>query len=75
MSTRYILQYKYELIGDGEWIDEFNTDSPSAAQKKMANHIAEYEDMRCRIIRVKTTQTTEEVALFSPLQIYKETEE
>ena len=70
MTTRYILQYKYELIGDGEWIDEFNTEYPSAAQSKMAEHIAQFPDMQCRVI--KTFNKTEEVASFKPLQLHKE---
>jgi hypothetical protein len=70
MNTRYILQYKYELIGDGEWIDEYDTAEPSAAQRMMAKHVAEFPDMRCRVI--KTSNKTEEVAMFKPLQVYKE---
>lgn len=70
MTTRYILQYKYELIGDGEWIDEHNAADPRAAQLKMAEHIAEHPDMQCRVIKI--FNSTEEVASFKPLQVYKE---
>lgn len=73
MSTRYILQYKYEIIGDGEWIDEFSTEDPGAAQRLMSEHITHLPDMQCRIIKI--FNKTEEVALFRPLQVYKEEEE
>lgn len=72
MSTRYTLQYKYEIIGDGEWIDEDEYSDPSAAQSMMAKHIEEFPEMRCRI--VKSTHKTEQVAVFEPLQLYKEVE-
>jgi len=67
MSTRYILQYKYGVIGDGEWVDEYYAADPGVAQNRMAEHIAEYPDMQCRIIKV--FHKSEEVASFKPLQV------
>jgi len=66
MKVIYILQYKYDLIGDGEWKDEFETDKISEARERMIDHIQGFETMRCRVIKREYSVKEEEIGTYVP---------
>ena len=66
MSTRYILQYKYDTIGDGGWKDEFESEMLGEVRDAMLEHIATFETMKCRIIKLEYSVKETEIGSFIP---------
>ncbi len=66
------LQYKFELITNGEWIDEgsfgaqMNVDQAHAAMRK---HIDEAPEMQCRLVKV--VEVEEQVGIYQPVQAFE----
>lgn len=63
------VQYKFELIGDGEWKDECSHLNVNQAHAEMLKHIEEHSDMQCRVVKV--VEVEEEVGRYKPVQAYE----
>ena len=74
MSTKYVLQYRYETIGDGEWKHEFESPVFQSVKDKMVEHIAEFEELECRIIEREYTVKERELGSYVPAQTWREEE-
>lgn len=74
MTVKYIVQYRYEVTGDGEWKDEFEADSIVDVRERMVEHIRDFETMRCRVIKREYSVKEEEVGTYVPPGIFEEEE-
>ena len=72
MTVTYILQYKYDTIGDGEWIDEFQSETFAGMRERMLNHIQDFETMKCRMIKREYSVKEEEIGTYVPPEAFRE---
>lgn len=72
MTVKYVLQYKYDLIGDGEWKDEFECDRITDVRERMLDHIRDFETMRCRVIKRDYSVKEEEIGSYLPPESFRE---
>ena len=66
MRTVYILQYKNDTIGDGNWLDDFQTETFGDIRERMQQHIQDFETMKCRVIKREYDVKETEIGSFIP---------
>ena len=67
MSTKYILEYRFDGSFEDDWREEACFNSPSEAQEAFIEHVKDYSHTLARVRKVRYIVEEEVIAAFNPI--------